>query len=160
MQPLHTFGADRKSVSPCSSRPKPATDPFVPPRLRYVPAGGRVLVGSAGRSLPRCLIPRFDGAILSQEWKEALWARFVTEAPRPTPIESLCLGNQTDPGQEDKIPGCLWKRSCGPCEWARSGVNCLLSSGIGTRSPNAPDCGSRPMYLSYCRFRGQQVKLA
>ncbi|WP_271180303.1 hypothetical protein, partial [Paracoccus kondratievae] len=27
----------------------------------------------------RCLIPRFDGAILSQEWKEALWARFVTE---------------------------------------------------------------------------------
>ena len=36
----------------------------------------------------RCLIPRFDGAILSQEWKEALWARFVTEAPRPrTPSE-------------------------------------------------------------------------
>ena len=35
-----------------------------------------------------CLIPRFDGAILSQEWKEALWARFVTEAPRPrTPSE-------------------------------------------------------------------------
>jgi 1-aminocyclopropane-1-carboxylate deaminase/D-cysteine desulfhydrase-like pyridoxal-dependent ACC family enzyme len=36
----------------------------------------------------RCLIPRFDGAILSQEWKEALWDRFVTAAPRPrTPSE-------------------------------------------------------------------------
>ncbi|WP_297767464.1 hypothetical protein, partial [uncultured Roseovarius sp.] len=31
----------------------------------------------------RCLIPWFDGAILSQEWKEALWAKFVTGAPRP-----------------------------------------------------------------------------
>ncbi|WP_222435325.1 hypothetical protein, partial [Puniceibacterium confluentis] len=25
----------------------------------------------------RCLIPRFDGVILSQEWKEALWEKFV-----------------------------------------------------------------------------------
>jgi PAS domain S-box-containing protein len=31
----------------------------------------------------RCLIPRFDGAILSLEWKEAIWDRFVTGAPRP-----------------------------------------------------------------------------
>src|SRR3989338_8784105 len=37
---------------------------------------------------PRCLIPRFDGAILSQDWKEALWDRVVTGAPRPrTPSE-------------------------------------------------------------------------
>jgi len=36
----------------------------------------------------RCLIPRFDGAILSQAWKEALWDKFVTGAPRPrTPSE-------------------------------------------------------------------------
>ncbi|KAA0909995.1 hypothetical protein FLO80_18620 [Aquicoccus porphyridii] len=42
--------------------------------------------GSARR--PRCLIPRFDGAILSQAWKEALWDKFVTGAPRPrTPSE-------------------------------------------------------------------------
>ena len=34
------------------------------------------------------LIPRFDGAILSQEWKEALRDKFVTGAPRPrTPSE-------------------------------------------------------------------------
>jgi hypothetical protein len=36
----------------------------------------------------RCLIPRFDGAILSLEWKEAVWDRFVMGAPRPrTPSE-------------------------------------------------------------------------
>jgi hypothetical protein len=34
------------------------------------------------------LISGFDGAILSQEWKEALWDKFVTGAPRPrTPSE-------------------------------------------------------------------------
>ena len=30
----------------------------------------------------RCLIPAFDGAIFSVEWKDALWARFFMEAPR------------------------------------------------------------------------------
>jgi len=36
----------------------------------------------------RCLIPRFDGAILSLEWKEAVWDKFVMGAPRPrTPSE-------------------------------------------------------------------------
>jgi hypothetical protein len=36
----------------------------------------------------RCLIPWFDGAILSQAWKEALWDKFVTGAPRQrTPSE-------------------------------------------------------------------------
>ncbi|MFT7106905.1 MAG: hypothetical protein ACJAVT_001427 [Yoonia sp.] len=28
------------------------------------------------------MIPWFDGAIVSQEWKEALWDKFVTAAPR------------------------------------------------------------------------------
>ena len=36
---------------------------------------------SSGRA--RCLIPRFDGVILSKEWKDALWDKFVTEAPQP-----------------------------------------------------------------------------
>jgi hypothetical protein len=31
----------------------------------------------------RCLIPWFDGAIHSQEWKDAIWDRYVTAAPRP-----------------------------------------------------------------------------
>ena len=36
----------------------------------------------------RCLIPRFNGAILSLEWKAAVWDRSVTGAPRPrTPSE-------------------------------------------------------------------------
>ena len=29
-----------------------------------------------------CLIPAFDGAIFSLDWREALWARFYTGAPR------------------------------------------------------------------------------
>ena len=29
----------------------------------------------------RCLIPSFDGAILSNEWRDALWAKFYTGAP-------------------------------------------------------------------------------
>jgi hypothetical protein len=37
---------------------------------------------NAGPNTRRCLIPWFDGAILSQEWKEALWDKFVTGAPR------------------------------------------------------------------------------
>ena len=44
------------------------------------------------------MIPRFDGAILSQEWKEALWDKFVTaarfmafrpEAGRSLPVEKI-----------------------------------------------------------------------
>jgi len=30
----------------------------------------------------RCLVPAFDGAIFSLEWKEALWDKFYTAAPR------------------------------------------------------------------------------
>ena len=30
----------------------------------------------------KCLIPDFDGAIFSLEWKAALWARFFTAAPQ------------------------------------------------------------------------------
>jgi hypothetical protein len=45
-------------------------------------------IGRAGqdkvepRDHPNCLIPWFDGFILSKEWKEALWDKFVTGAPR------------------------------------------------------------------------------
>src|SRR4051812_24051167 len=30
----------------------------------------------------RCLIPGSDGAVFSQVWKDALWARFSTAAPQ------------------------------------------------------------------------------
>lgn len=36
-------------------------------------------------AIGRCLIPGFDGVILSKEWKDTLWDKFVTEAPRPRP---------------------------------------------------------------------------
>jgi hypothetical protein len=34
------------------------------------------------KALARCLIPGFDGALFSREWKDALWARFSTAAPQ------------------------------------------------------------------------------
>ena len=53
----------------------------------YGPTEGGNDAGSYGLSW-NCLIPRFDGAILSLEWKEAVWDRFVMGAPRPrTPSE-------------------------------------------------------------------------
>ena len=53
---------------------------------RTLPTHGPYTCGSASR--PRCLIPRFDGAILSLEWKEAVWDRYGMGAPRPrTPSE-------------------------------------------------------------------------
>ena len=42
---------------------------------------------------PRCLIPRFDGAIHSLEWKEALWDKFVTGAPRTVTRQAISEGN-------------------------------------------------------------------
>jgi hypothetical protein len=34
------------------------------------------------RSSFACLIPGFDGALFSREWKDALWDRFFTAAPQ------------------------------------------------------------------------------
>lgn len=34
------------------------------------------------RLTKKYLIPDFDGAVFSQSWRDALWARFTTEAPR------------------------------------------------------------------------------
>ncbi|UCI32239.1 hypothetical protein [Mesorhizobium sp. B4-1-4] len=31
---------------------------------------------------PRCLIPSFNGAIFSSDWKDGLWDKFCTAAPR------------------------------------------------------------------------------
>jgi hypothetical protein len=45
--------------------------------------------GAGLSATTRCSIPWFGGAILSQEWKEALWDKFAT-------IEPLCaLGSST-----------------------------------------------------------------
>jgi hypothetical protein len=41
---------------------------------------GRPPFGPSGEA--RCLVPAFDGAFLSRAWKEALWGKFYTGAPR------------------------------------------------------------------------------
>jgi hypothetical protein len=44
----------------------------------------------------RCLIPNFDGAVLSSNWRDALWARFFTGAPRR---QSGCVPRQAFRGR-------------------------------------------------------------
>ena len=39
------------------------------------------------------MIPRFDGVILSKEWKDALWDKFVTEAPHTLTRQAICKAN-------------------------------------------------------------------
>ncbi|RJL06520.1 hypothetical protein D3P06_03355 [Paracoccus aestuarii] len=58
-------------------RDRPAAFGGVPPQISLIALAwrGDWVFG------PSCLIPRFDGVILSREWKEALWARFAMEAP-------------------------------------------------------------------------------
>jgi TRAP-type uncharacterized transport system fused permease subunit len=57
-------------------------------RTTFTAGLGVWALAAASEGWLRCLIPGFDGAILSLEWKEAVWDRFVTGAPRPrTPSE-------------------------------------------------------------------------
>jgi hypothetical protein len=44
------------------------------------PKAGRPAIAIA-RQIGECLIPGFDGAFLSNDWTEALWAKFFTGAP-------------------------------------------------------------------------------
>ena len=44
----------------------------------------------------RCLVPGFDGASLSNDWKDALWARFFMGAPRR---QSGCVPRQAFRGR-------------------------------------------------------------
>ena len=44
--------------------------------LVVIPTGDLLI-----ENAPRCLVP-FDGAYLSRNWKEALWGKFYTGAPR------------------------------------------------------------------------------
>ncbi len=62
----------------------------------------RWLFGGSSARDARCLIPRFDGAILSQEWKEALWDKFVTEAPRPRTLSEQQYSDR-------KLPVARWR---------------------------------------------------
>ena len=104
------WGSDRSGWRPgASPRPSPGQALPVGPQMGpdvmlEVKAGGEGAGGAAAKERlahgsaecgvdrmspqPRCLIPRFDGAILSFAWKEAVWDRYVTGVPRPrTPSE-------------------------------------------------------------------------
>lgn len=48
----------------------------------HVRLAPQVNAAAAVSSTPRCLIPDFNGALLSSEAKDALWARFFMGAPQ------------------------------------------------------------------------------
>jgi hypothetical protein len=51
------------------------------------------------------MIPRFDFAIFSLEWKEALWDKYFTAAPRPrTPSEQQYSDPLADRVMRSMIP--------------------------------------------------------
>ncbi|MAU43371.1 MAG: hypothetical protein CMP09_00705 [Yangia sp.] len=54
-------------------------------------------LGPEGRRGASCLIPRFDGAIHSLEWKEARWDSYVTAAPRPRTPFAIAKATEEEP---------------------------------------------------------------
>ena len=50
--------------------------------LQFVRASDDVGEERVRKWRPRCLVPAFDGASLSSDSKDALWAKFYMEAPR------------------------------------------------------------------------------
>ncbi|WP_206601137.1 hypothetical protein, partial [Pseudophaeobacter leonis] len=58
------------------------------------------------------MIPWFDGAICSLEWKEALWDKYVTAAPRPrTPSEQQYSDPLADRVMRSMIPRSAMNRA-------------------------------------------------
>ena len=63
---------------------------FVPPliwwpqlvRLGFAGGSSAWDGGACGRKTTDCLIPGFDGAVFSREWRQARWAKFSMVAPR------------------------------------------------------------------------------
>ena len=77
-----------RAVLPAGTDPQDMNDPaddapvIHPPRPRLVLRQKRLDRRPSPVRKPKCLIPDFDGAIFSLEWKEALWARFFMAAPQ------------------------------------------------------------------------------
>src|SRR5208337_4622673 len=92
----------RMATSSSTRRGRQSGADLKPPQAAVVKSDGGERCGKAGtrfrqarlreasaseplrkcRNRIRCLIPVFDGAVFSTEWKEALWDRFFTAAPR------------------------------------------------------------------------------
>lgn len=79
---------EERQDQPASDRGQATRCSALYPTPSQLLAGSRDGANVADPRQIRCLIPRFDGEILSMEWKDAIWDKFVTEAPRPgTPSE-------------------------------------------------------------------------
>ncbi len=83
-----------KPLLPTDTRGKPRVDDrrVVSGIVHVLKSGGRWIDAPAVYG-PRktCLIPGFDGALFSSEWKDALWARFCTGAPLRSHVDLQAL---------------------------------------------------------------------
>ena len=69
-----------EASSPSMRCPAPAALPHG--RSTLLEVNSRTTPGAAEWEPLRCLIPGFDGAVFSREWKDGLWARCCMGAPR------------------------------------------------------------------------------
>jgi hypothetical protein len=80
---------------------------------------------------PRCLVPGFDGAFLSREWREALRAKFSTAAPLRCCDHLQARHRKHSPGAgADGRPA-----------WPLSGIPRLLRANLRSRSGGAVRTG-------------------
>lgn len=56
---------------------EPFNDDLIAAKSMFALVGLAAIIGG----ILLCLVPAFDGALFSQEWKDALWARFFMGAP-------------------------------------------------------------------------------
>jgi len=57
----------------------------------------------------KCLIPRFDGAVLSTERKQALWGKFVIGVPRPQTPSKLQYSERKSTVRPPQVRGRRWE---------------------------------------------------
>ena len=107
---------------------------------------------------------RFDGAILSREWKEALWDKFVTAAPRSRCPTGECLHSprgahavraaiQRSQASLSQLSRELGINPMTVARWRKRADGAALDGSDGSRrsgnrrvpAPNAPSAGRLPL---------------
>ena len=90
----------------------------------------------------RCLVPAFGGVILSLEWKDALWDRFYTAAPRRR--------TQSEQQYSDPLDDCLYALQPTIPHLTRSSLHRCLQRHRISRLPDVD--GDKPAKKKFKRY--------